>query len=57
LDDFARFARHQAANQQLVTLFGMSGKLITPKEAEHFYRRDTSSFKHKLQTKNKTFAS
>ncbi|MDB6059160.1 MAG: ppiD [Verrucomicrobiales bacterium] len=40
LDDFARFARHQAANQQLVTLFGMSGKLITPKEAETFYVRE-----------------
>lgn len=40
LEDFARFARHQAANQQLVTLFGMSGKLITPKEAEIFYVRE-----------------
>lgn len=40
LDDFERFARHQAANQQLVTLFGMSGKLITPKEAEAFYVRE-----------------
>lgn len=40
LEDFARFARHQAANQQLVTLFGMSGKLITPKEVEAFYIRD-----------------
>ncbi len=40
LEDFARFARHQAANQQLVTLFGMGGKLITPKEAEAFYVRE-----------------
>jgi hypothetical protein len=40
LEDFARFARHQAANQQLVSLFGMSGKLITPKEAEAFYVRE-----------------
>jgi hypothetical protein len=40
LEDFARFARHQAANQQLVTLFGMSGKLITPKEAEIFFVRE-----------------
>jgi hypothetical protein len=40
LEDFARFARHQAANQQLVSLFGMSGKLITPKEAETFYVKE-----------------
>jgi hypothetical protein len=40
LEDFARFARHQAANQQMVSLFGMSGKLITPKEAEAFYVRE-----------------
>ena len=40
LEDFARFARHQAGNQQLVSLFGMSGKLITAKEAEAFYVRE-----------------
>jgi hypothetical protein len=40
LEDFTRFAMHQAANQQLVSLFGMSGKLITPKEAEAFYVRE-----------------
>jgi hypothetical protein len=40
LQDFDRFVRHQAAQQYLVALFGMSGKLITPKEAEFFYRRD-----------------
>ena len=41
LDDFDRFVRHQAAQQYLVALFGMSGKLITPQEAEFFYRRET----------------
>jgi len=40
LDDFDRFARHQAAQEYLVSLVGMSGKLITSKEAEFFYRRE-----------------
>jgi hypothetical protein len=40
VDDFDRFARHQAGQECLVTLFGMSGQLITPKEAEFFYRRE-----------------
>jgi hypothetical protein len=43
LDDFDRFARHQAAQDYLMSLFGMSGKLITPKEAEFFYRRENES--------------
>jgi peptidyl-prolyl cis-trans isomerase D len=40
LEDFDRFARHQAAQECLMSLFGMTGKLITPKEAESFYRRE-----------------
>ncbi len=40
LEDFDRFARHQAAQDYLVSLFGMSGKLITSKEAEFSYRRE-----------------
>ncbi len=39
-DDFDRFARHQAGQECLVALFGMTGQLITPKEAEFFYRRE-----------------
>src|ERR1700722_483950 len=39
-DDFDRFARHQAGQECLVALFGMSGQLITSKEAEFFYRRE-----------------
>ena len=39
-EDFDRFARHQAAQDYLMALFGMSGKLITPKEEEFFYRRE-----------------
>ncbi len=40
MDDLDRFARHQAAQQYLISLFGMSGKLITPKEAEFTYLRE-----------------
>jgi hypothetical protein len=40
VDDFDRFARHQAGQEILVALFGMSGQLITAKEAEFFYRRE-----------------
>jgi hypothetical protein len=40
LDDFDRFVRHQAGQEYLNALLGMSGKLITPKEAEFFYRRE-----------------
>ena len=40
LDDFNRFVEHQAGQDYLVALFGMSGKLITAQEAEFFYRRE-----------------
>jgi hypothetical protein len=40
LDDFDRFARHQAGQEYLVALVGMSGQLITPQETEVFYRRE-----------------
>ncbi|HZM04944.1 MAG TPA: SurA N-terminal domain-containing protein [Candidatus Saccharimonadales bacterium] len=40
LDDFERFVHHQAGQEYLVALLGMSGKLITPKEAEFFYHRE-----------------
>ena len=40
LDDFDRFIRHQCGQEYLSQLLGMSGKLITPKEAEFFYRRE-----------------
>ncbi len=40
LDDFDRFIRHQCGQEYLSKLLGMSGKLITPKEAEFFYRRE-----------------
>jgi hypothetical protein len=42
LDDFNRFVVHQAGQEYLVALFGMSGKLITTQEAEFFYRRENA---------------
>jgi hypothetical protein len=40
LEDFDRFARHEAAQDYLMALLGMSGQLITPQEVEVFYRRE-----------------
>src|SRR5580658_88308 len=40
LEDLDRFARHQAAQAYLISLFGMTGKLITSKEVEFTYRRE-----------------
>jgi len=40
LEDFDRFVGHQAGQEYLVALFGMSGKLITADEAKFFYRRE-----------------
>jgi hypothetical protein len=42
LEDFNRFVVHQAGQEYLVALFGMSGKLITSQEAEFFYRRENA---------------
>jgi hypothetical protein len=42
LDDFDRFVRNQMGEQYLASLFGLSGALITPKEAEFFCRRDNT---------------
>lgn len=39
-DDFERFVRHDAVIQQLSTVVGAAGRLITPAEAEALYRRD-----------------
>lgn len=37
-DDFERFLTHEVGAQQLVTVAGLSGKLVTPGEAEALYR-------------------
>jgi hypothetical protein len=42
LEDFNRFVVHQAGQEYLVALFGMSGKLIIAQEAEFFYRRENA---------------
>ena len=39
-NDFERFLRNDAAIQQLGTLGGLSGRFITPREAEGIYRRE-----------------
>ncbi|MDB6123652.1 MAG: hypothetical protein JWQ71_2645 [Pedosphaera sp.] len=38
--DFERFVRHELGIQQLVGVAGLSGKLVTPQEAEELYRRE-----------------
>ena len=48
LDDFDRFARHQAGQEYLVALVGMSGQLITPQETEVFYRRENEPMETEL---------
>jgi len=40
INDFDRFARHQAGQEYLMALVGMSGRLITPQEASVFYLRE-----------------
>ncbi len=48
VDDFDRFARHQAGQEYLIALLGANGKLITPKEAEVFYRRENQPMETEL---------
>lgn len=50
LDDIDRFALHQAAQQYLVALVGMSGELITTNEAAVFYRRENEPMETELVT-------
>ncbi|MDB6018775.1 MAG: hypothetical protein JWR19_3264 [Pedosphaera sp.] len=38
--DFERFLRHELGMQQLVSVAGLSGKLVTPQEAETLYRNE-----------------
>ena len=40
IDDFERFVMHDAAIQQLSSVVGAAGRMITPAEAEELYRRD-----------------
>lgn len=38
--DFERFVRHEVGIQHLITVAGLSGKLVTPQEAETVFRRE-----------------
>jgi len=40
IDDFERFVTHDAAIQQLGSVVGAAGRLVTPAEAEEVYRRE-----------------
>jgi hypothetical protein len=39
-NDFERFLRHDLGMQQLFSVAGLSGKLVTPQEAEELYRKE-----------------
>lgn len=43
LGDFDRFVRGEVGQQLLISLFGMTGELISQKEAEFFFRRDNET--------------
>ena len=38
-EDFIRFARHELSREQLVTVYGLPGRLMTPQEGEFLYRQ------------------
>ena len=39
-DDFERFVRHELGIQELISTVGLSGKLVTPREAKGLYERE-----------------
>jgi hypothetical protein len=40
IDDFERFVRHELGIQELAATVGLSGKLVTPQEAQALYTRE-----------------
>jgi parvulin-like peptidyl-prolyl isomerase len=40
VDDFERYIRHFVGIQELITTYGLSGKLITPQEAKALFERE-----------------
>lgn len=40
VDDFERYIRHFLGIQELITTYGLSGRLVTPQEAKAFYERE-----------------
>jgi hypothetical protein len=47
-EDFVRFARHQVGQEYLMSLVGLSGRLVTPQEAEVFFRRENTPMQTEL---------
>jgi len=43
-DDFDRFLHHQLANEQLIRVIGLSGKVVTPQQGEVLYRQQNEDF-------------
>jgi hypothetical protein len=42
--DFERFASHEVAIQQLVSVYGLNGRLVTPQESERLFRHEHDEF-------------
>lgn len=42
--DFERFANHEVAIQQLVSIYGLNGRLVAPQEAEILFRHERDEF-------------
>ena len=40
VDDFERFVRHELGIQEMISTVGLSGKLVTPQEAQGLYERE-----------------
>jgi len=40
IDDFERYIRHFVGVQELITTYGLSGRLVTPQEAKALYERE-----------------
>lgn len=47
-EDFIRFARHELAREQLVTVYGLPGRLMTPQEGEFLYRQQNEPLASEL---------
>jgi len=47
-DDFDRFLRHEIGREQMMTLAGLNGTLVTPGEAESLYRSEHRAVATKL---------
>jgi hypothetical protein len=48
--DFVKFVRHQVGMQQILSVAGVTGGLVPPREAEALYRRENEQFSTELAT-------